>query len=268
MGAALGALMREAGHQVYWVSEGRSSATIDRANRAGLRDAGSVANLCAECSMIISVGPAQAAETIAEQVAALGFTGLYLEANAIAPQKALRMSRLLTQAGATFVDGSILGAPEFETDGTCLFLSGPAAEQVAECFPPGPLQTRVIGAAIGQASALKLCASAYTKASATLLCTSLAGAEKWRVLPALEQHWVETEPHLASQIDPRPRGVSLKAWRFESEMQEIATMLRDAGIPAELYAGAATVFRRLAHFKDASETPALLDVLAAVSDSK
>ena len=205
---SLAALMQGAGHQVYWVSEGRSSATIDRASRSGLRDAGTLANLCAECSVIISICPSHAAETIAEQVAALGFTGLYLDANAIAPQKALRISGVLTQAGATFVDGGIIGGPEFAADKTCLFLSGPGAEEVSECFPTGPMQTRVVGAAIGQASALKLCASAYTKLDAALICASLAGAEKWNVLRTLEEHWTETDPQFASYMGPRARGVS------------------------------------------------------------
>src|SRR4051794_5060221 len=45
MGAALGACLRARGHDVLWVAAGRGAATRERADAAGLRDAGSLAAL-------------------------------------------------------------------------------------------------------------------------------------------------------------------------------------------------------------------------------
>ena len=47
MGSAVAAAMRNSGHSVYWVAEGRSHRTRARAESAGLTDAGTLANLCA-----------------------------------------------------------------------------------------------------------------------------------------------------------------------------------------------------------------------------
>jgi hypothetical protein len=47
-------------------------------------------------------------------------------------------------------------------------------------------------------------------------------------------------------------------------MGEIATTFRQAGVPDGFHAAAATVYRRMAHFKDEPETPSLEDVLAAL----
>src|SRR5712692_10138117 len=111
MGISLAAAALESGRPVYWASEGRSTQTRERASRFDLQDMVNLANLCANCSIIVSVCPPHAAETVAEQVLAHGFTGLYLDANAIAPQRAMQMSQAMTARGVTFVDGGIIGGP-------------------------------------------------------------------------------------------------------------------------------------------------------------
>src|SRR5688572_30509310 len=85
MGISIAASAQNAGHQVYWASEGRGPDTQARAAKFELRDVGTLANLCAECQIILSVCPPHAAEEVAQEVLAAGFSGLYLDANAIAP---------------------------------------------------------------------------------------------------------------------------------------------------------------------------------------
>ena len=68
MGISIAASALNAGHAVYWASEGRSPNTHNRAATFALRDTLSVANLCAECPILVSVCPPHAAETVANQV--------------------------------------------------------------------------------------------------------------------------------------------------------------------------------------------------------
>jgi 3-hydroxyisobutyrate dehydrogenase-like beta-hydroxyacid dehydrogenase len=265
MGISIAVSAQNSGHQVYWASEGRSAATAKRATQAGLRDSHTLANLCAECSVIISVCPPHAAETVAQEVAAHAFTGFYVDANAIAPQRVIRMSHTLTQAGASFVDGGIIGGPARKPGGTWLYLAGPRAQEVADWFVGGPLGTRVLSATVGQASALKMCMSAYSKCTAALLCAILGAAEQWRLREALLQQWAQEDPGFAEYVVPRVREVTAKAWRFAGEMEEVAATFREAGLPGEFHAAAAIVYRHLAHFKGAQPTPELEEVLAALT---
>ena len=55
-----------------------------------------------------------------------------------------------------------------------------------------------------------------------------------------------------------------KAWRFAGEMGEIAATFDQAGLPGDFHAAAAEVFHRIAHFKEATSTPTLEDVLMAL----
>ena len=64
----------------------------------------------------------------------------------------------------------------------------------------------------------------------------------------------------------RARTVTAKAWRFAGEMEEIAATFEGAGLPGGFHQAAADVYRRLAGFKDAEETPALDEVLDALRD--
>lgn len=264
MGISIAASAQNSGHTVYWASAGRSAATQRRAAKFELRDAQTLAQLCAECSIIVSVCPPDAAETVAEQVIAQGYQGLYLDANAIAPQRAERIGQTMAAAGVSFVDGGIIGGPAWQPGTTWLYLSGPQAETAAACFSAGPLATQVIGETIGKASALKMCYAAYTKGSTALLAAVVATADQLDVSEKLYQQWAREEADAAKRNVQRVRGVTAKAWRFAGEMEEIAATFRAAGLPDGFHQAAADLYRRIAHFKDAAATPALEEVLAAL----
>ena len=264
MGISVAATMRRSGFEVYWASAGRSDDSVARAEAHDLIDAKTVANLCAMCDAIVSVCPPHTAVSVAEAVLATGFRGVYLDANAIAPQKVAQMAEQMTAAEITFVDGGIIGGPAWEPQTTWLYLSGEQADRVASFFVEGPLETAVIGDQIGQASALKMCFAAYSKGTTALLSLILAGAEALGMRDNLEAQWSRGGSDFAVQTQQRVRRVTAKAWRFTGEMHEIANTFASVGLPPGFHEAAADVYQRLAHFKDADATPELPEVLAAL----
>jgi 3-hydroxyisobutyrate dehydrogenase-like beta-hydroxyacid dehydrogenase len=265
MGISVAASAQNSGCEVYWASEGRSAQTHERADKFALHDAGTMANLCQTCSVLVSVCPPHAAEVVAEEVLSHGFAGLYLDANAISPQRAVRIGERMTAAGVGFVDGGIVGEPAWKPNSTWLYLSGRDAGKVGNCFSAGPLETTVLGEAPGKASALKMCYAAWTKGSTALLCAVLATAEALAVWKELEQQWERDWPGFAQQTVSRVQRVTAKAWRFAGEMEEIASTFADAGLPEGFHAAAADLYRRIAHLKDAPSMPPLEEVLAVLA---
>lgn len=264
MGISVAASAQKGGCEVYWISEGRSAQTRERAEKHHLHDAGTLADLCNTCSVVASVCPPHAAEEVADQVLACGFSGLYLDANAISPLRAVRIGERMTAAGVAFVDGGIIGGPAWEPGQTWLYLSGGRAGEIAACFDGGPLQTAVIGEAPGKASALKMCYAAWTKGSTALLCAILGTAEALGVWPELQRQWEQDWPGFSGQSVTRARRVTAKAWRFAGEMEEISATFAGAGLPGGFHAAAADLYHRMAHFKDAPQAPPLEDVLDAL----
>ncbi len=128
MGSSIGAALRMAGHSVSWVSEGRTEATQQRASHAGLNSCNDLENALREVEHVVSVCPPHAAVDVAEAVAQIGFQGTYVDANAISPASASRVSEIV---GVGFVDGGIVGPPAWRAGSTRLYLSGDAADLVA-----------------------------------------------------------------------------------------------------------------------------------------
>lgn len=264
MGVSIAASAKNSGHTVYWASEGRSPETHERAESQSFEDAGTLAQLCQTCPIIISVCPPSGAEELAYEVLSHGFTGLYLDANAISPPRTLRIAEAMSTAGATYVDGSIIGGPAWKPNATWLYLSGDAAPQMAECFSAGPLETDIVEGGIGKASALKMCFAAFSKGSTALLSAIVAAADQLGVRDDLEQQWSRNGSNFAEETTRRVRNVTAKAWRFEGEMYEISATLADAGVPGEFHSAAADVYHRMADFKGADETPTLEAVIDAL----
>jgi len=262
MGASVGAAARGNQHTVLWASIGRSADTAKRARRAQLEDAGTVADLVNASEIVLSVCPPHVAEDVAREVAQLGFAGVYVEGNAISPDRTREIQRIVEKAGAHYVDGGIVGGPAWTHEArTHLYLSGRRAEEVAACFSGSPLQARVISDRIGAASALKMGYAAYTKGTTALLTAILGLVEKEGVRADLAQQWGE---NFTSQTVRRVCANTAKAWRFVGEMQEIAATFRGAGLPGGFHEAAAEVFERLEAFKDQTEPPAIEAVLEAL----
>lgn len=264
MGVSIAASAQNSGCTVYWASEGRSAETAARAAKINLRDAGTVATLCQTCSVILSVCPPADAEAQAAAVLAQGFRGLYVDMNAIAPQRAIRIAETMTAHGTRFVSGSIIGGPAWKPDSTWLYLSGVDAAEAAACFSAGPLETVVLGDEIGKANALKMCFAAYTKGTTALLSAVMAAAEGLGVRADLERQWSRGGSSFASDSAQSVRQVTAKAWRFSGEMEEIAATLGGAGLPDGFHLAAAEVYARMASFKDADPLPPLEQILAAL----
>jgi 3-hydroxyisobutyrate dehydrogenase-like beta-hydroxyacid dehydrogenase len=264
MGVSVAASARQSGNDVYWASQGRGEKTRLRAERQGLIDVGSISELCHSCEIILSVCPPHSAEEIAKSVLDHGFTGFYLDANAISPQRTSKIGRMMEANNVHFIDGGIIGGPAWKPNETWLYLSGTNAGVIAECFSGGLLETKIIGDEIGKASALKMCYAAYTKGTTALLSAILAAAESLGVRDELYQQWEMDDPGFPQRTHKRTTGVTAKAWRFEGEMHEIASTSRDAGLPGGFHEAAAEIYRRMAGFKGSAETPVLEDVLSAL----
>ncbi len=259
MGASIGAAARSNQHTVLWASDGRSKDTVERSAQANLEDVGNVSALVAASEIVLSVCPPSAAGDVARDVMDLGFTGLFVDCNAISPDRTRAIQQLVEDAGAEYVDGGIIGGPAWTKEaGTNLYLSGPRAQDVAACFADSPLGAPVISDRIGAASAIKMGYAAYTKGTTALLTAILGMAEKEGVRADLARQWGDD---FTEKTNQRVRINTAKAWRFEGEMYEIADTFRGAGLPGDFHQGAAQVFKRLAGFKDHSEPPPLEAVL-------
>src|ERR1700752_707819 len=264
MGISIAASAMNNGHQVYWMSGGRSDKTRARAEKYNLIEIDSLFGFCQICEMIISVCPPHAAEDVAKSVLEAGFQGLFLDANAISNQRAIKIGHMLKVNNIRFVDGSIIGGPVWTPKETWLYLSGKHADEIVRCFVNGPLETKIMGDEIGKASALKMCYAAYSKGTTALLAAILAAAESLEVRNELYKLWDMDNAGFSEKANRRATRATAKAWMFEGELLEIASTFQNAGLPTGFHEAAAEIYHRMAGFKDSPGAPSLNPVLKAL----
>ena len=248
MGSAVGAAA-STGHQVLWASEGRSEITAARASADGLEDVVSLARLV-EAEVILSVCPPQVAGEVARAVAATGFDGLYVDANAVSPDAARSIGATVEAAGASFVDGGIIGFPPRTAGSTRLYLSGERADEVAGIFTDSPLEARVVDGPPGTASALKMAYAAWTKGSSALILAVRALARAEKVEEDLLGEWALSQPDAEGRTDFAATVTAPHAWRFAPEPRALPAPSAAAGVPDGFWRAAAEVYEQISGFRD------------------
>jgi 3-hydroxyisobutyrate dehydrogenase-like beta-hydroxyacid dehydrogenase len=263
MGSAVGAALAARGRRVLCALSGRSAATGARAAGAGLEDAGTLTDACGQAAVVLSVCPPHAALELARAVAATGFKGLYIDANAISPETTRKCGAAVEAAGASFVDGGIIGAPPTAARHGKLHLCGPRAREAAELFEGSFVDAAVLEGPVGAASALKACYAAWTKGTWLLLASVYATAQREGVETALRGEWGRNHPDLLKQL-AAPSLNPAKGWRWLAEMEEIAATFEAAGQPGGFALAAAEICRRLERYKDDASKPSIETVAPAL----
>jgi 3-hydroxyisobutyrate dehydrogenase-like beta-hydroxyacid dehydrogenase len=243
MGAAVGGCLVSVGHEVLWNPAGRSRASTGRALSAGLTGVTFDA-LIRRSSVILSICPPHAALDVAGQVAGAGYGGIYVDANAIAVATAGQVSGIVTAAGATYVDGGIIGMPPETAGHTRLYLAGPRANEVRVLFARSALDARIADGPMYAASAVKMAYAAWTKGSSALLLAARALARAEGVEKTLLAEWGLSQPALAARSEGAATSAAAKGWRWVAEMEEIAASMTAAGLPAGFHEAAADIYNR------------------------
>jgi 3-hydroxyisobutyrate dehydrogenase-like beta-hydroxyacid dehydrogenase len=245
MGAAVGGCLVSVGHEVLWDPAGRSRATTGRALAAELTGV-AFDRLVARSSVILSICPPHAALDVARQVAAAGYAGCYVDANAISVATAEQAAAIVTAAGAAYVDGGIIGQPPEVAGHTRLYLSGPRADEVRVLFSRSRLDARIAEGPLYAASTVKMAYAAWTKGSSALLLAARALARAGGVERTLLAEWSLSQKALGQQSERAANAAAAKGWRWVAEMEEIAASMAAAGLPSGFHEAAADIYDRAA----------------------
>ncbi|MCC8452823.1 MULTISPECIES: NAD(P)-dependent oxidoreductase [Streptomyces] len=252
MGAAVAACAATNAAAVLWCEAGRSTASAARADQFGLTPVATLYELLDRSDIVISLCPPAAAEDLARDVAGHRFAGVYVEANAINPERTQRIAALLSHA--TVVDGGVVGSPPVGSKTPTLYLSGAAdaTARIEALFTDTAVQAAVLGTEVGKASALKLSYASFQKASRVLVALAVGMAREHGV----DQELIEVASRRTDSYLSEPQYVAktaARAWRWGPELGEAAETLAAAGLPPEMLHAAASTLARWNDAKDDGE---------------
>ena len=258
MGQGVAMRLNACGFEVHTALEGRSARTAELAREAGINDCGSVDRLVATCDAVFSIlNPGAAvdnARTIAAALRASKKKLVYVDCNAIAPQTAHEIERIIRDAGGIFIDGGIIGPPPRGKAKARLYVSGPDAALLTQ-IADDQLQVRVVGERVGEASAVKMCYASITKGALALGVELLIAARKLGVEQALEAEFRESQPDIHEWVVSRSVSMPPKAHRWVPEMNEIAKTFEGVGMTPRILLGAADMYEMIAETPLGRESP-------------
>ena len=209
--------------KVYTCTEERSLKTRQNALDIGVNLCESLEKVAEISDITISaVVPGEAVE-VAKKVGSSA-KGVYVDINSVSPVT-VKEALNFVENGKT-VDASIMGSIKKGAD-VKIVASGSFAESFAELNQYG-MNINIVGPDLGQASALKMLRSVYTKGVSALLFESLYTAYKMGIDDILLKYLSETEcPGFKESAISRIMSSELNAKRRAQEMLEVVKVVSE-----------------------------------------
>src|ERR1700736_3938007 len=236
MGAGVGRRLHESGATVRTLLSGRSQASAERAEKAGMIAAANERELLTGADFFLSILPPGEAEALAQHLApalkALDRKPVYVDCNAVSPQTAIRI-------------GEIIARPPRPGYSPTIYASGPTAGQTAVLRDWG-IDWRVIDGPFGAASALKMSYAGITKGTTAIASAMLLGAARFGCGEALIAELTESQPEMLARFRQGIPRMYDKAYRWVAEMEEISDFLEQNPPSRDIYAAVARLYTYLA----------------------
>lgn len=270
MGHAVGRVLKEHGHRVLTSLAGRSERTRGLAEAAGFKDAADINALVGEADLILSIlPPARAVEQarfVADAMMNSGERAAFVDCNAVSPATADKISEIMKQADAPFIDAGIIGLAPGKGPATRFYVSGDDTGPMEALNGKG-FEVIPIGDGVGRASALKMCYAGLTKGTWSLYTAVLLSAEVLGVRRELCDEFAFSQQTALATMRERVPRLPADSERWIGEMEEIAATFADAGTPSGFHEGAAEIFRLLSRTPFASETRETIDASRTLEDA-
>jgi 3-hydroxyisobutyrate dehydrogenase-like beta-hydroxyacid dehydrogenase len=241
---------------------GRSEASAKRARQAGMRPVDERA--LAEADFLLSIVPPGDALALAKHLSILLTTAnkkpVYVECNAVSPPTMLKIADEIGMTGCPFVGAGIIGPPPKPgSTNTKIYASGPAAKDFAVLNDYG-LIVRVLDGPLSAASALKMSYAGITKGFTALGAAMMLAAARGGSAEALKGELAESRPDLLRYLSNQVPAMYSKAYRWVTELDEIASFVGNDHAEHEMLTAAARLYDRLAEdFEGKKEEIDLLD---------
>ncbi|MBV1695547.1 MAG: DUF1932 domain-containing protein [Hyphomicrobiales bacterium] len=187
--------------------------------------------------VVISAVTAAEAEAVAEAAAGYLAPGqIFLDVNSAAPTTKQRAARHVERAGASYVEGAVMGPVKGPGIAVPILAGGPAAAYAAMRLNRLGMQLTAVATEYGLASAIKLSRSIMIKGIEALMVDCAASCDRWGIADTVYASLAETFPGTdwhAVAASMRER-VATHGVRRAAEMREAGEMLAALGIDPSL----------------------------------
>lgn len=208
-----------------------------RARDIGARLAASNAAATAGAGIVISAVTADQAEAVAKAtVGSLMGGQVFLDVNSASPNTKRRAAAIIEAAGASYVEGAVMGPVAGQGIRVEILAGGSAAAATSERLNAFGMNLRPVATEIGKASAIKLCRSIMIKGIEALIVDCARATRHWGVEDPVYASLGRTFPGTdwPTLADTMAERVATHGVRRAAEMREAADMLSEMGLDGAL----------------------------------
>ncbi|MEB0032197.1 DUF1932 domain-containing protein [Undibacterium sp. RTI2.1] len=192
----------------------------------------SVAELCAQSDLIISVVTASNALAVAEETARHLRPGSgFLDCNSASPQTKQQSGKLIEAADGYFVEAGVMTSVPLYGLKVPMLLGGARAGELARTLSDMGMHCSAVSNEVGVASAIKMCRSVMIKGLEALVIESFTTARSYGVEQQMIATLYETFPSIdwEKQASYFYSRVAQHGKRRAEEMREVANTISEAG---------------------------------------
>lgn len=212
----------------------QAEALAVKARSNGFKLAASAADAVRDSELVISAVTAGSAGLVGQQLAPHLRPGqYYVDLNSVAPETKRSCADLVEAAGAHYIDCAVMGAFAPTRLRTAMLLSGRHASKATERLTAAGFNVRMVGDAVGMASAIKMCRSIMIKGLEALTAECLRGARRYGAEELVLASLADTFPGMgwdAGQADYLLSRIAVHGHRRAEEMVEVCRTLADVGV--------------------------------------
>lgn len=265
-------------YDILWVKDPESEKSQRIKQRAldiGVKPIENMKTLVS-CSHIIvsAVTPSVAVDVAHQAYPYLNKDKIYADINSKSPRIAKDIWKIIQASGAKFVDVAVMGAITKCGHKTPCLVSGNGSEEFSLLKNYG-MNIKIIGEEPGQASAVKMLRSVFTKGVSALLLETFIAAYEYGVVEMVFNSLEETEDSMTfnEMVNLRVCSTITHAKRRTDELEMVCETLKDVNVEPIMSQATKEVLGKIAalefnkHFFE-WEPKDFMDVLSAIKRLK
>tara|TARA_A100001037_G_scaffold299312_1_gene324631 strand:- start:29809 stop:30690 length:882 start_codon:yes stop_codon:yes gene_type:complete len=245
MGHSVGKELKKNGFSIITCLKGRSKLTKNYAKATGFICLKTYKDVLEESDIVLSIIPPKKSLALAKEIAKdmrkVKSKPIYVDCNAISPNNAKKIKKIIVASGCAFIDSGIIGPPPINTNTTRFYVSGLQLNKLKE-LETKRIQICPIGKEIGRASAMKMCYASLTKGTRALHAAVITLAEKHRLTKELKNEFLFSQKNIYEMMKKTQPRLPSVSGRWIGEMEEIADTFKDMGISPYFHLAAASIY--------------------------
>lgn len=212
----------------------------DRAKETGVQLVGDQKQLLKTAEIILGLVPASVSLLVARGISLdLAPGQVYCDLSSASPTAKKEASEIITKAGGSYIDGTIMGSMATYGFGVPLYLSGADADEVAVQLRVVGFEAKAVGPHAGTASAVKLLRSTFTKGIEALVVETFYAAKLSHAEEMVLDSLADTfdQESFRETVNRYLTSSAIHAERRVAEVGGVVELLKEMGVEPHMATG-------------------------------